>query len=74
VGTWARQHASVQNRSFMRPELHDETEQRKCAPSTSIGARHVEHIQLDLATFQPSFLQKSYTRAIVVANFERRKT
>jgi hypothetical protein len=74
VGTCSRQHRSEQKRSFMRPELHDETEQRKCVPPVSIATRHVEHIQLDLATFQPSFVKKSYTEHIGVANFERTKT
>jgi hypothetical protein len=42
VGKCASQHATEQNISLIRPELHVDTEQRQYFAPTLIGLRHIE--------------------------------
>jgi hypothetical protein len=49
VGTCFSQHAAEQNRSFMRPVLHDATVQRIAGVPGGISLRHVAHTRLAMS-------------------------
>lgn len=49
VGTCFSQHATEQNRSFIRPALHEATEQRYAGAPRAISLRHVAQTMLDIA-------------------------
>jgi hypothetical protein len=50
VGTCFSQQAIEQKRSFIRPALHDATEQRYAVDPSGINLRHVAHTMLDIPT------------------------
>lgn len=49
VGTCFSQHATEQNRSFIRPVLHDATVQRIAGEPIGISLRHVAQTRLAMA-------------------------
>ena len=50
VGTCFSQHVTEQNRSFIRPVLHDATVQRIAVTPIGINLRHVAQTKLAMAT------------------------
>lgn len=65
VGRCASQHATEQNISLMRPELHVDTEQRQYFEPSWIGLRHIEQTANDAmaAAYRAALRHTRRTRA-----------
>ncbi len=76
VGTCFSQHATVQNRSFIRPVLHEATVHRIAGEPGGINLRHVAQARLAMALVvaRAPYLRNSAARTAASTLFEPPRT